>query len=469
MTHSLIRLSTIILAVAASGCQSSKIVRDPEYAVVMRAHNASFQLPAEELTAPVIPDLEGPHFVEDYIGFALSQNPQIHSARKRVEAAALKVPVVSSLQDPTVSMTVLPEQVQTAAGQQEFILAANQKVPWRGKLSTRAAAAEAQANALRANLASVELKVIADVKRSYYELFFLQSSIDVTEAELVPLNEIREVANSRYIVGQASQQDVLRADLEIANVTNELIRLRQQLTSQQARLAKLLHVAPQSNLLAVPELGDVNMLADLASLQEMAVIARPELHAKLALLERDRFNADLTRLDYYPDVTVGATWIDVATAGISPVANGRDSFLLTAGINLPIYQKRLDAATRSSEATLVSTAREYDSIRDETLESVADLFAKANSQAELIALFEQDILPTARQTLEVSLNAYDVGTVDFLQLVDNWRQLLRYEISHLRLEASLRQTVAELEQIVGGLNIYATEPLDGLPLQPQNQ
>jgi cobalt-zinc-cadmium efflux system outer membrane protein len=69
----------------------------------------------------------------------------------------------------------------------------------------------------------------------------------------------------------------------------------------------------------------------------------------------------------------------------------------------------------------------------------------------LIVLFEQDILPKARQTLEVSSRAYNVGEVDFLQLLDNWRQLLRYELSHRRLEATFRQTLAELERVVGGI------------------
>ena len=135
---------------------------------------------------------------------------------------------------------------------------------------------------------------------------------------------------------------------------------------------------------------------------------------------------------------------------MSPVTNGRDSFLLSAGVNLPIYRKRLDSSVRSAEAKVVSTARQYDSLRDGTLEEVTSLFAQAQSQEEMLELFSEDILPKARQTLEVSNQAYNVGEVDFLQLIDNWRQVLRYEVNYYRLEASLRQTLAELERVVGG-------------------
>jgi outer membrane protein TolC len=369
-----------------------------------------------------------------------------------MEAFAHKVPVAASLQDPTLGMTFLPEQVQTAAGQQEFALAVNQKVPWRGKLRAQAELAESQTNVARAQLAAVELGIVEKVKRAYYELYFIQQAIAVTEEDQRLLGEIRDVANTRYRTGQVSQQDLLRADLEISNVENELIRLRQRLDSAQARLATVLHIAPQTTVRALNQVAPEQIPNNLDWLQHQAIAARPELHAQFAAIERDQQAVELARLNYLPDVTLGATWIDIASAGISPVGNGRDAFLLTAGINLPIYRKRLDSSVRSAEAQAVSTAREYDSLRDATLEKVMDLFAQAQSHQDLLTLYREDILPKARQTLDVSSGAYNTGQVDFLQLIDNWRQLLRYEVSYYRLEASLHQVMAQLEGVVGGFN-----------------
>ncbi len=446
----------ICLAAAATlvaGCQTSRQIRDPEYAQVARAAQHAWCAPRTVcvVTAPVVDELAGPHSVEQYIEVALSQNPDIQAARKKMEALAHQVPVAASLPDPMLQVTTQPEPVQTAAGQQELIVAANQKFLLFGKLDSRASVAEAKTNVARAGLAAVELATVAKVKRAYYELYFLQQAISVTKAEQELLGDIREVANTRYKTGGTSQQDVLRADLEISNVENTLIRLRQQLTSGQARLARLLHVAPQTQVAALDILAPEQAPHDLELLQHQAVTARPELHAQLAAVRRDRSAVCLARLDYKPDVTLGLSWIDVASTGISPVTNGRDAFLLSAGINLPIYRKRLDSSVRSAEAKVVATAREYDSLRDGTLEEVTDLFAQARSQEEMLLLFREDILPKARQTLEVSKHAYHVGEVDFLQLIDNWRQLLRYEVNHHRLEASLRQTLAELERVVGGI------------------
>lgn len=443
------RAGVVAVAIVAcvGGCRSTRKIHDPEYARVAASVRYA---DAESAVAPTDVAIEGPQSVDALVALALSQNPQVQAARKRIEAAAHQVPVAAGLPDPTLGVTAYPEQVQTAAGQQELAVNVSQKLPWRRKLGVRAGVAESQTDVARAELAAVELSVIEQVKQAYYELYFVQQALVITESEQEELAKIRDTANARYKATLTSQQDVLRADLELSSIADSLIRLRQQLDSAQARLAQTLHVSPQTKVRAADELLDEAVPSDLDSLERQAVLARPELHARLAALERDRRRAQLARLDYVPDLTLGATWIDTANAGISPVSNGVDSVLLTAGLNLPIYRKRLESAVRSAEASAVATAREYDALRDDTLERVADLFAKARSQQELLVLFREDILPKARQTLEVSTRAYSVGEVDFLQLIDNFRLLLRYEVNYRRLQASLRQTTASLERVIGG-------------------
>lgn len=453
-----------VMALVA-GCRATRQIRDPEYAQVASAVRKSYGAPplAAPAAAPVLPDLAGPHTVEDYVRVALSQNPEVQAARKRVEASAHQVPVAASLPDPMFGVTAFPEPVQTAAGRQEAALNVGQKFPWRRKLAVRAGVAEEQTNVDRAQLAAAELAIVARVKTAYYELYYVQQAIRITEVEREELIAIRAAASAQYRGGLVNQQDVLRADLELSNIESEMIRLRQQLASAQARLARVLHVSPQTELRAVQQLEPEAAVSDLEELQRRAIAARPELHAQLAALSRDRAKAQLARLDYVPDVTLGARWVDVASAGISPVANGQDSVWLTAELNLPIYRKRLSSAVMSAEAAAVATARDYDTLRDATQEQVADLFAKARSQQDLLMLFEDDILPKARQTLEVSSRAYSVGEVDFLQLIDNFRTLLRYELSYRRLEASLRQTLADLERVVGGFIREEGEPLPSPP------
>ena len=83
-------------------------------------------------------------------------------------------------------------------------------------------------------------------------------------------------------------------------------------------------------------------------------------------------------------------------------------------------------------------------------------------QRDLGAWFQKGIVPKSEQTLEVSLEAYRVGQTDFLQLLDNWRQLLRFQIMLSQQESQLRQTLSSLERVVGGATSN-TGPTESIP------
>jgi len=457
-----VRPTTFVLGLIAllAGCRSAQQVRDPEYAQVAYTVYQAWQdpMPAEAAVSPVVYELAGPRPVEEYVRFALSQNAGVQAARKRMEAAAMRVPQAASLKDPMLDVTgwpFFPNVPQTASGRMTVDIMVSQQVPWFGKLDTQAAAAEEEVNAARAQLAAAELKTIEEVKRAYYELYFLQRAIRVIQQDREILADLIEVANALYTTDKTSQQDVLRLQAEFSNVDGELIRMEQLRAASQADLAQVLHISPETPLAAVEELSPEDVPRDLELLYRQAVASRPELHAMLAEIERDRRMADRARLEYFPDATFKFGWGEMSTGGaLAASADGIDNLTVGLSINLPVYRRRLDAAVHEAEATVVATAREYDQMKDETQRDVKRLFTQAASQRDLEELFRESIILKTRQALEVTVRQYQAGDVEFADLIANWRELLRFHITHLQLEAQLRQTLASLERVVGGM----TEP-----------
>ena len=445
-----------MLIVVAAGCRSAHKVRDPEYLPVesQPRHAAISHVALASALMPQATELAGPLDVDEYVRYALSQNPQIQAKRKRVEAAAQKVPQAASLKDPVLGYTVspfYPYVTQTAGGRMQFDVTVSQEVPWFGKLDAQASAAEAEVDQARAELVAGELEVVEQVKRAYYELYYVQRAIDITESSRGLAVQFREIAKVKYETLQVPQQDLLRAELEVSNVDTELVRLRQERQSAQARLARLLHVSPETAVEAVKELPPEQIPRDLDRLYSQAVALRPELHAQLAAVRRDRYATDLARLQFYPDMTFAFGYGAMTTnKALAPTSDGIDNVDLGLMVNVPVYRNRLRAGVHEAEANVVASAREYDNLRDRTQEEIKDLFAQATSQQELLRLFSDEIIPKADQTLEVSIPAYESGEIDFLQLTDNWQQLLRFQILQQRLEAQLRQTLATMERTVGG-------------------
>ena len=465
-------LSMVALVATSIGCRSRGHTVDNRYRQLSHDFVNSQNQPAYAVAAsnPVANELSGPHSVEEYIQIGLMQNSEIQEVRLMVESLANRVPQAASLPDPMLGATAFPSPVQTAAGEQEFALSMNQKVPWRGKLATKAGIAEEEVNAARARLAAVELKVVEQIKNAYFQLYFVQHAISIVEKDKIELERIETIVDQMYRVKrEVTQQDVLQVQVALSRIDSELVQLQQQKESAQARLARLLHISPETKPEAMDTLPPEQIVQDIDNLYELAIQSRPELHAQLATIQRDRKATCLAELQNYPDMTFGFNWISTSSDGISPVANGDDAFMLTLGMNLPVYRKRLDAGVREAQTRALSNARKYDRLKDETMEGVADLFAKIKSQQETLRLFRDDIIPRQQLAFDQSRDDYQVGKVDFLQMIDNWRQLLRYHIQEKRVETDLHQTMAALARQVGDFEMPGFVAPDQPPVEQSGQ
>ncbi len=450
-----------------AGCKTVHQVHDPEYSQVSRAVHQAWHapMPPEAAISPVVEELAGPQPVEAYIQYALSQNAGVQAARKSMEAAAMRVPQAGSLKDPMLNVTgwpFYPNVPQTAAGRVTADAMISQEVPWFGKLRAQSQAAEAEVNMARAQLAAAELEVIEQVNRGYYQLYFVEQSIQIVEQNRRLLADVLQIADVGYETGKTSQQDVLRLQAELSRVDGDIVQLGQELDSARADLAQLLHVSPETPFQTTGQLAAQDTPRDLDRLYQQAVTARPELHEQLVAIERDRFKVDRARLDYYPDLTFGAQWGEMTrNRSSSPVADGLDMVGLNISGNLPVYRKRIDAGVREAEAQVVANARQYDQLRDQTLRDVKSLFAQAKSQQEVAQLFRESIIPKTQQAFDVAIREYQVGTTEFVQMIDNWRELLRFQIMHQQMEVQLRQTMASLERVVGG---FAGSSVEAIPV-----
>ena len=442
----------LLLALTA-GCVSQSTLQTEYAQVAQNAAIAACDPDVEETAVLAIEEtFTGEHPVEFYVISALERNPELLAANHRVTAQAERIPQVTALDDPMVSEQFYPlddHSLQTAGGRLPSTLTLSQKFPWLSKLRVRGEVEEQETQIALTQVAQTQLRVAEQVKLTYYDLYANQQVIEITESSRELLEDLLQFAEARYRTG-GSQQDVLRAQLELDRVADQLIQLRRMLRVSQADMAELLHTSPEVKPRAEDEVVLTDVPATIDALYEAAVRCRPELQERLHAIIRDQRKRELARLQYYPDFNVGLGWQAVTTDdAVASNANGDDNFLVTVGFNLPIWRDKLRAGVREAEARVLTDARQYDAERDETFRQIRRLIAQADAYQQQIELYTKNIIPRAEQTLQVSVADYRVGKVDFLQIVDNWNELLRFEIQLVRLRAQLGQTLASLERVIG--------------------
>lgn len=363
------------------------------------------------------------------------------------------MPRVTALADPKLDNTAWPitsSAPQAANGRFANSLTVSQQFPWFGKLQLRGQVAACDAQIALTELAEAELRVAEEVKTTCYELVYFREATRITTDNQRFLEEYVTLTGTLYKVGKASQQDVLRAQVELDRLKNQLIELGRQTQAAQADLARLLSTSPASDLRPVGGRAARAIPEQIDHLYRLAIESRPELRGRLLAIDRDRERVDLAKLDFYPDVNVGVNWTAVTTnAALSRTANGSDNIGFGVGINLPIWREKLHAGVRQANARVAESAWRYEASRDDTLRGVRRLTVQARALERQIELLQNDIIARAEQTLKTSEADYRVGKVSALQVLDNFTELLRFRIQLAQFESMLGQTLASLERVIG--------------------
>ncbi len=401
----------------------------------------------DQAASPAIPeDADAEYFVR----IALQRNPAIKAAEERVRRVANRIPQVRSLDDPMLAVAPIGEMAQTAAGEVQVMTSISQKFPLPGKLEARGRIAGQDAAEAVQELERVRLEVTADTRRAWWSFYFTVRAIEVTERNRNLLAQLRDVAEAKYRAGTATQQDVLRASVEMSKLDDELIKLQQRQTTAEAMLNRLLDRRVDAPI-PVPSTREPEPLR--LELQALLAVARQtnpniaRLHERIeGFLQR----LELALLNRWPDLTLSFSYNLVENDGLSPVANGDDQWWVGAGINLPIWADRLDAAESEAARGIFESIAALSDVQNRVAFRVQDALVRAESQQRLVTLFRDVIIPQAQQTVDASLSGYRAGKLDFLTLVDNWRRLFDYQVVYHQNLAQLEQSLADLQEAVGG-------------------
>ncbi len=439
------------------------------------AYTRSPELPRDEPAhayAPAEPRIL--EHLRDFIVLALERNPDIKASEQTARSKVERIRQVTALPDPFLNMKILPEPVRTAEGDNFFILGVSQKLPVSQKLDRAGRVALEETRIALQQWQATRLRVIADVKRAYFQLYVVDRSIDVTQANQNLLRGLIDVARAQVAVGRRRQDDVLRAQVELSNLEAELITLRQRRVTIVARLNEVLDRQPQTQIETPDEFGirDVDLAVD--DLLKKAADANPDLKRIEHQIDRDRESLELARLAYWPDFAVGFEWMsmdprDAFEAPINPATgrrpatpqlseDGSDNWAITFGFSLPIWHDKIKGGIEEARRRLASSREQYRSTMNRIEFTVEDALERVRSQQDLARLFRSTIIPQAEQTYRVSQASYTAGASDFLYVIDNWRKWLVFTIQYYRSLGELERSVADLEQAIGLSLPEAGEP-----------
>lgn len=387
--------------------------------------------------------------IDALIEEALNNNPRIQASYNNWKAAGFKITEVSALPDPMASFSGLGDPIETKIGPVDNKYSISQMFPFPGKLGLKASSQGKSAEMLKEKYEALKREVIKNVKFLYYDLFWVDRAIQVTEEEKLILENLEKVAQRKYESNLASQQDVIKAQVELSRLIERLFQLKENRNNIEAMMNSILN-RPQGTLLGrtVP-VEPEDFKYELSQLRDMAKESRQELLMAGLEIEKAEHEKSLARLDYFPDFTLGVDYTQIGNGYTTQTDDGNDAWMAMVSINLPIWFNKLNAQLKGKKTMLEAAKKDYEGEKNSVGYEVDNLYFKINTYKEIAGLYKTALVPQAEQAFEAARIGYETGKVDFLNWLDSERMLLQMRLAYYKAIVDYEKSIAYLERVVG--------------------
>lgn len=376
-----------------------------------------------------------------------AHHPALRAAQAASDAANARIDSAGALADPMLRMELMginrnePRFLPAQVGQTRYTVL--QLVPLGGKRSLREDAARADADATGERIAQVRLDLHGQLRMAFVDYLSSFEKERIDRDLLGLLQDIEQVALTRYAAGATPQQDVIKAQVEQTRISAELIGIGKERADSSSRLNALLARPANAELQTPTEWPAAPEGAmDFATMSARAERQNPTIAEQDATRRASRYRETLAQRGWIPDLTVGLSPVQVG--------NRLDSWELMFEVNIPLQFGRRRAEIREASAI----ANEADARRDteqlRVTSTLSSAVAAYGSARERLKLVEKTLIPQAEVALSAAQVGYQTAQVDFQTLVEAERQIREARLIALEARRDQQTQFAMIESLVGG-------------------
>jgi outer membrane protein TolC len=320
-----------------------------------------------------------------------------------------------------------------------------QMLPWKGRRSTRATLARTEAEMRELDLEAMRVELAAMASTLWADLWLAERQLETNGHHVDLLADLRGAADAQYVVGQATQQDLIQAEVEIARMRESRVRLDAARRDAIARINALLHRAPRAPLPPLPAATGPTREVDETSdaLQAAALSGRPALVAADASIRAASASAELASLARKPDVGLAAIYDSM---------EGKDhQFQVGVSVNLPVWRGRLAAAEREAQHAIEAAESRRVELEDQVRLEVDVALRAAETAGEIGEIYRDHLVPAATDQFAAARAGFETGRNPFLAVLIAENNLRDVTLGGYEATAELIRGLAMLDRAIGRL------------------
>ena len=446
----------VLLASIGAGCSHPLDGPSRTTSPPLTSHFLGIEVPAarretEQPTPPTLRPLHASASLRDCLIYAAWNSPRLEAAFHNWRAALARVPQVSSLPDPKLNYGYFIESVQTRTGPMEQQLALSQTFPWWGLLDAKADAATHAASARWHAYEQVRLELFERVTMAWTAAVDLDSEIALTQASMDLLNDSESIARNAYEADRMPHDALLRLQVELGRLEDELHRLQSMEHPRRAALNAAMGRDADAMLALPSVIHQSNSDITLESAREHLAAHHPQLRGMDATIAQHTSAGEIARLSGMPQWTLGLSTIDLGDASDPTMpGSGRDPVLATIGLTLPIWRDKYEAAELEATAKRLEAAANRAAMLDDLHANLTTAVYRRDDAVARIMRYTQALVPRAEDAVAVSTQALAAGTGAAIDVLDAQRTLLALQRTLERSRAEAINSEAAIARLIGG-------------------
>lgn len=388
--------------------------------------------------------------LEPYLKTASENSASLKAAFSDYNASLEMLPQAKALPDPNLMFQYFTTPILLEMGKQRFILSASQSFPWFGQLKAQEKVAGEMAKAKFETFIGERNKLFKEVKEVYFKLYVQQKAVQITTENLELLGSMRELARISFEAGKGSFVNVLRADMEIAEMENKLAYLKDSEWSLKAEFEKLLNSKIQESI-ALPDTLWKDSLSDIKTVLLDSIAANnPSLKRMDNEIASWEKQMDAAKLMGYPSFSLGAGYMNMSKrSDMNSPDNGKDMFMFPEiGVMIPLYRKKNNAMVKEARFRSESAAYQKINMNNE-LNSELEMGYRDYLDAERRLILYARLHALAKNVRELLLSSFSTSGSDFEEVLRMQEQELMYALELEDARAMLNTSVANINYITG--------------------
>ncbi len=389
-----------------------------------------------------------PPGLQALIDYALQNNQLIKARKAELEATKNRKPWKEAFDDPMLSYIHPVEPVETRRGPQERTLKITQKLPFPGKLRLEGEIVSQEIEVARLLYEMAVRDVVTEVKKLYYELYYLDRAIELEEENRKILAYFKELAMKNYSVDEKALTPLIRAEAKYERAWNMLVMLKERRHTISARLNAILDRPPAEKIDRTEDITPEPVDVSIDVLYEMAKDIE-EIRTKESEMRKAELSERLSRLVYYPDFTLGLVYTEIGESDMPVEDSGKDALSFMVGINIPLWAEKNRGRVEEQVNRRLSVERKKELVLKEVLNRVRDAYYSMLEKYELMGSYRDDLIPMAKESMNIAEAWYKNGIGGLGELLETESMWINFRRAYYRTVADYLKYIAELERLTG--------------------